>query len=129
MTRKVILLGAAFLGMLAVRPARAQDPIVSVKEVSARLGAHPLPREDEIALGGSATMSLVDTAKIKQYGIKGMHEGARVTVTRIAPDRIRIECDEMEPVPAKSAVTLRVANDGTLSPAPAPERPAPKPPL
>ena len=126
MTRKVMLLAASVACMFAARSAKAQDPIVSVKEVSEKLGAKALPREDDIALGGSATMSLVDTVKIKKYGIKGMHEGARVTVTRVAPDRIRIECDEMEPVPAKSAVTLRVANDGTLSTAQAPS-PAPKP--
>lgn len=129
MTRKFMLVAACLAGAFTVQPARAQEPVVSVKEVGERLGAKPAPREDDIALGGSATMALVDTVKIKKYGIKGMHEGARVTVTRISLDRILVECDEMEPEPAKSTVTLRVANDGTLTPSAAPQRPAPKPPL
>lgn len=127
MTRKLMLLAACLAGVFAMRPAQAQGPLVSVKEVSEKLGAKAMVRDDEITLGNSATMALVDTAKIQKYGIKGMHEGARVTVTRVAPDRIRVECDELEPAPAKSVVTLRVSNDGTLTRAQAPE--APKPPL
>ena len=43
-----------------------------------------------------------------------MHAGARVTVGRVAPDKIRVEADEMEPVPASTAATLKLDAKGLL---------------
>lgn len=69
---------------------------------------------DELALGASFTGSLDDPEKLAAFGIAGMHKGARVSVMRVAPDKIRVEADEIEPAPARAGVTLRVAADGKL---------------
>jgi hypothetical protein len=69
---------------------------------------------DELALGASFTGSLDDPDKLAAFGIAGMHKGARVSVMRVAPDKVRVEADEMEPAPARGGVTLRVAADGKL---------------
>jgi hypothetical protein len=116
-----MLLGACVIAIGAPRPTLAQfgPPEVSVTATLAKLGAKPATTNipSDLELGRSVTASLVSVEKIEQYGIKGMHEGARVTVTRVAPDRIRVEADEMEPVSAKSVVTLRIGSDGSLAPA------------
>jgi hypothetical protein len=44
-----------------------------------------------------------------------MHEGARVTAGRMAPDKIRVEADEMEPVPARGSATLKADAKGVLT--------------
>ena len=130
MVRGVMLLSVCFAALAASPPAaRAQSQQqgtveISVKSIVDKLGLKQsgnLP--DEFDLGRSITVSLADPAKIAKYGIVGMHEGARVTVTRVAPDRIRVEADEMEPVPNKSTVTLKVAANGSMTQAP--ERPKP----
>lgn len=121
MTRGVLLLAACVVAIGAPRSTFAQgglaDPEVSVTAVLTKLGATPATTNypSELELGRTITASLVKPDKLADYGIKGMHEGARVTVTRIAPDRIRVEADEMEPVSASGAVTLRVATDGSLT--------------
>jgi len=125
MVRGVMLLSVC-IAVLAASPATAraqgqqQGTVeISVKSTVEKLGLKPsgsLP--DEFELGRSITVSLADPAKAAKYGIVGMHEGARVTVTRVAPDRIRVEADEMEPVPSKSIVTLKVATDGSMTHAP-----------
>jgi hypothetical protein len=120
MNRGLMLLGACVIAFGAPRPAVAQfgSPEVSVTETLAKLGAKAATTNipPDLELGRSITASLVSVEKIEQYGIKGMHEGARVTVTRVGPDRIRVEADELEPVSAKSVVTLRIGSDGTLVP-------------
>ncbi|HSQ30508.1 MAG TPA: hypothetical protein VLN49_11695 [Gemmatimonadaceae bacterium] len=120
MNRGLMLLGACVIAIGAPRPSVAQfgSPEVSVTATLTKLGAKAATTNipSDLELGRSVTASLVSVEKIEQYGIKGMHEGARVTVTRVAPDRIRVEADEMEPVSAKSVVTLRIGTDGTLAP-------------
>lgn len=130
MVRGVTLFSVC-IAALAVSPpaARAQSQQqgnveISVKSTIDKLGLKPSGNTpDEFELGRSITVSLADPAKIAKYGIVGMHEGARVTLTRVAPDRIRVEADEMEPVPNKSIVTLKVAANGSMTQAP--ERPKP----
>ena len=73
-------------------------------------------------LGASITCSLTDPAKLAKHTIRGLHEGARVTVTRVAPERIRVEADEMEPMPVSGKVTLKVNGDGTFTPVPDAQR-------
>ena len=120
MNRGLMLLGACVIAIGAPRPTLAQfgPPEVSVTATLAKLGAKPATTNipSDLELGRSVTASLVSVEKIEQYGIKGMHEGARVTVTRVAPDRIRVEADELEPVSAKSVVTLRIGSEGALAP-------------
>jgi hypothetical protein len=121
MVRSLLCLGACVLTIALPHPGRAQGPAsagpdVSMKTLADKLGVKPSPNApDDIEIGGSVTTSLSAPDKIAEYGIKGMHEGARVTITRIAPDRLRVEADEMEPTAARSVVTLRVAADGSMT--------------
>jgi len=121
MVRSVLCLGACVLTIALPHQGRAQGPAsagpdVSMKTLAEKLGVKPSPNApDDIEIGRSVTTSLSSPDKIAAYGITGMHEGARVTITRTAPDRLRIEADEMEPVSARSAVTLRVAADGSMT--------------
>ena len=121
MTRGLLLLAACVVAIGAPRASFAQgglaDPEVSVSAILGKLGAKPATTNyaSELELGRTITASLVKPDKLAEYGIKGMHEGARVTVTRIAPDRVRVEADELEPVAASGAVTLRVGTDGSLT--------------
>lgn len=122
MNRGLMLLAACAVAVGAPRRAVAQsdlaEPDVQVGAVLKQLGAKPATTNfpSELELGRSITAMLVSPDKLADCGIKGMHEGARVTVTRVAPDRIRVEADELEPVAAKGAVTLRVGSDGSLTP-------------
>ena len=130
MVRGVLLLSAC-IAAIAASPAAARSQSqqqgsveISIKSTIDKLGLKPsgnLP--DDLELGRSITVSLADPAKAAKYGIVGMHEGARVTVTRVAPDRIRVEADEMEPLPNKSTVTLKVAEDGSMTRAPERSKP------
>jgi hypothetical protein len=130
MVRGVLLFSlcvAAIAGSPAATLAQSQQQggvEISVKSTIDKLGLKPsgnLP--DDLELGRSMTVSLADPAKAAKYGIVGMHEGARVTITRVAPDRIRVEADEMEPLPNKSIVTLKVAADGSMTQAPERSKP------
>lgn len=132
MARSRILLGACVLCVALPRLTIAQHPDVdpvSVGAVADKLGAKTMPSAPrELELGHSATTTLAEPQKIASYGIKGMHEGARVTITCVGPSRIRVEVDEMEPVSQRASVTLHVSTDGSLTPVP--ERaPPPKPPI
>jgi hypothetical protein len=112
--------------------ARAQQPNVDpipVGNVAERLGVKLMPSAPtELDLGHSVTAMLADPGKIETVGIKGMHEGARVTITCVGPGRLRVEADEMVPVEQRKTITVRVDLDGTLTPTP--DRPPPaKPPI
>lgn len=132
MVRSLLCLGACVLTIALPHQGRAQGPAsagpdFSMKTLADKLGIKPSPNApDDIEIGSSVTTSLASPEKIAQYGIKGMHEGARVTVTRTAPDRLRVEADEMEPVSARAVVTLRVSADGSMTHVP--ERTSSKPP-
>ena len=129
--RKILLSACALSAMLpALGAAQRQDVApVRVDALAEKLGVKGMPSgARELDLGQSATTVLAEPGKLEPYGIKGMHEGARVTITCVGPSRLRIEADEMEPVPRSITVTLRVQDDGSL--AQVPERaPPPKPPL
>jgi hypothetical protein len=113
---------------LAIAQKPDVDP-VAVGAVADKLGAKVVPSAPrELEFGHSATTTLAEPQKLASYGIKGMHEGARVTITCVGPSRIRVEVDEMEPVSQRGAVTLQVSTDGTLTPV-AERPPQPKPPL
>jgi hypothetical protein len=91
---------------------------LQVKTLGDALGIKPATSSGPttLELGTTITFSLVDPAKLAKHTVRGMHEGARVTVTRIAPDRIRVEADEMEPLPVNGKATLRINPDGTFTP-------------
>lgn len=114
---------AACLTILAVPLAAQQDTkqqsagptMVSAKAIAEQLGSRLQPREDdELRIGMSFTAVLASPEKLEGLGIKGMHAGARVTVARIAPDKILVEADEMVPVEASGKVTLKLDEKGTL---------------
>ena len=104
-----------------VTPVRAQSVEqgtiqASVTSIAAQLGVKPQgPEADDLRLGSSFTAMLEEPAKLAEVGIAGMHSGARVTVARVAPDKVRVEADEMEPVSRNAAVTLRLGANGELS--------------
>ena len=132
MARSRILLSACLICAALPAMTMAQQPDVEpvrVESVADKLGAKSVPNAPrELEFGHSATTMLAEPQKLASYGIKGMHEGARVTITCVGPSRIRVEVDEMEPVAQRGAVTLHVNTDGSL--APVPERAPPvKPPL
>ena len=116
---------AVCLTIVAIATAAAQDTkqqggpaSVSAKALAEQLGARLQPRDDdELHLGTSFTAVLDNPAKIVQLGLKEMHPGARVTVARVAPDKIRVEVDEMDPTPSSTAATLKMDANGKLLPA------------
>jgi hypothetical protein len=100
---------------------------VRVDAVAAKIGVKAMPgAPSEIDPGRSATTTLVDPDKLERLGAKGLHEGARVTITCIGPARIRVEAEEFNPVEQRVVVTLRVNDDGTVTKVD--DRPVPKPP-
>ncbi|HKW48517.1 MAG TPA: hypothetical protein VJN70_13805 [Gemmatimonadaceae bacterium] len=119
--RRLALAGC--LTILAVPLAAQQDPkqqsatptMVSAKAIADQLGARLQPRDDdELRLGMSFTAVLESPDKLTEFGIKGMHAGARVTVARVAPDKIHVEADEMTPVEASGKATLKLDEKGAL---------------
>jgi hypothetical protein len=95
----------------------AAPSMVSAKAIADQLGARLQPREDdELRIGMSFTAVLDSPEKLADFGIKGMHAGARVTVARIAPDKIRVEADEMVPAEASGKATLKLDEKGALVP-------------
>ena len=93
----------------------AAPAMVSAKAIAEQLGARLQPRDDdELRIGMSFTAVLESPEKLAELGVKGMHAGARVTVARVAPDKIRVEADEMTPVQNAAAATLKVDAAGKL---------------
>ena len=131
MARKKLLL-ACVLCVAFPASTRGQQPAVdpvSVGTVAEKLGVKTtLSSPRELDFGHSVTTTLADPTKLVPYGIKGMHEGARVTITCVGPNRVRVEAEEMEPVEQRTTVTLRVGDDGTLTPVPPPPPKPEKPP-
>ena len=83
----------------------------TIGNVAAQLGVKIIDRStDEFALGVQFSGTLEDTLKLPRFGLKGFHLGARVTVARIAQDRVHIEADELDP---PRSVYVRVHIDAT----------------
>ena len=123
-----LALVAASLALTPAAPAAARhttnaevtDPYLTITGIAAQLGCKVQAREgEEFALGTSFTGLLEQPEKLARFGIT-MHEGARVTAGRLAPDKIRVEADEMEPVSVRAAATLKVDDKGVLSKMPKP---------
>lgn len=133
MTRRRMLLSACALCIaLPIGLAAQQSTVYPVPAgaVAEKLGVKLMPgAPTEVELGHSVTAMLADPQKLVAVGIKGMHEGARITITCIGPNRLRVEADEMEPVAQRATATVNVAADGSLTPALDRAPPAPKPPL
>lgn len=90
---------------------------VSSARVAEQLGTKLANGQPEdLAVGASATATLADPGKLAALGLRDAKAGARVTIMRIARDRVRIEVDEFDPVPRTRKLTLRVESDGRLGP-------------
>lgn len=123
--RTLALFASILVAGAVLSPARAQEPSQqggihpSISGVAAQLGAKAQsPGTDDLQIGASFTAILDEPGKLAELGIDGMHSGARVTVARVAPDRVRVEVDEMEPVSHSAAITLRLGSRGELSKVP-----------
>lgn len=120
--RALALVGAIALAAVALdasaalaRGATLAAPI-TITAVAAQLGVTVQGADSgELAVGASFTGMLADPAKLARFGITGVHKGARVTVMRAAPDRLRVDVDELDPVPASAHATLRIGDTGELA--------------
>lgn len=84
--------------------------------VADQLGVKLAPNQPtEFTVGTSLTAILTDSAKLAALGARDVHTGARVTITRVAPERVRLEMDEMDPVPRTTKLTLRIDSEGRIS--------------
>ena len=123
---RVLALVACLTIIATPRIGAQQDPkqqggpaSVSAKAIAEQVAARLQPRDDdELRLGASFTALLQDPEKLAELGLKGMHAGARITIARVAPDKVRIEADEMIPAPASAAATLKLDAKGALVAAP-----------
>ena len=119
MPRSSILLAAAVFCAALTHRAGAQGSDVApvqVVSVAEKLGVKLVPSAPyELELGRSVTATLAEPKKLGPYGIKGMHEGARVTIKCVGPNHIRVEADEIEPVAQTSHVILKIGADGSLT--------------
>ena len=117
--RGLVVLGVCAFTAVGIRPVGAQqakqqsEVELSVKTIASQLGVKVQPREsDDLTLGSSFTGTLETPEKLADFGIKGMHAGARVTVFRSAPEKVRVEVDEVDPAPARGSATLKPDGKG-----------------
>jgi hypothetical protein len=98
------------------REVRQQSLQITIGGVAGQLGAKVTTREnDDFTVGSSFTGVLADPAKLASLGVAGLHGGARVSAMRVAPERIKVEVDELDPVPLTRKATLKIDERGTLS--------------
>ena len=103
---------------------RLQSRQISTAEIAAQLGAKLAPgTPDELPIGVSVSGFLVDAVKLVALGVAGLQPGRRVTVTRVAVDRLRVEVDQLDPVPLTKKFALRLDGQGRLSVIDRDERP------
>jgi hypothetical protein len=123
---RAVAVAAAFLaiglvtspdaGAQAAGESRQQARQVSTAVVSEQLGLKTSPGQaDALLVGASITCVLVDPAKLAALGAPGLHVGARVTFMRVAADKLRVEADEIDPVPLTKKLTLSIDQQGRLS--------------
>jgi len=122
MTRRHLMAVWAAWGLLPTL-AFAQTPTappadpIPVGTVNEKLGLKASPNSPrELDPGQSVTTMLAEPKKLEPF-VKGMHEGARVTISCLGPGRIRVEAEEMEPVEKHTTTTLQVGQDGSVTPA------------
>lgn len=100
----------------AVREQKPQLHEVSSARVAAQLGTKlSVAQPEQLVIGASLTGMLTDPAKLAALGARDARAGARVTITRAAADRVRVEVDEIDPAPRTRKLTLRIDGDGRLS--------------
>lgn len=100
----------------ATPAARAAAIHPAIAAIAAQLGVElQSSGGGEMQLGDSYTGLLSEPAKLARFGIRGMRAGARVTMSRVAPDRVRVEADQVD-APTQGGATLRLDAAGALVP-------------
>jgi hypothetical protein len=100
----------------AARAEKPQPHELSSARIAAQLGTKlSVAQPEELMIGASLTGMLTDPTKLAALGARDARAGARVTITRAAADRVRVEVDEIDPAPRTRKLTLRVDGDGRLS--------------
>jgi hypothetical protein len=122
-----IKLAAVCIGALVCAPhmLRAQSPAPEVtqqamslqmRDIARQLGAKLNPdHREELSLGVTLNGTLEEPEKLQKLGITGVHRGARVTAMRIAPQKLVVEVDEIDPEPLTRKAALKVDEQGRLS--------------
>lgn len=120
-------LSAVCIGVLVFAPELAggqqstpqvsqQSMSVQMRTVAQQLGTKlSSGQRDDLGLGVTLNGTLQEPEKLERFGITGMHKGARVTAMRIAPQKVIVEVDELDPAPISRKATLRVDEQGRLS--------------
>ena len=105
------------LGAQSSVPEVTQQAIsLQARGVADQLGAKLSPEHrEELSLGVTLNGTLQEPEKLQRFGITGVHKGARVTAIRVAPEKLVVEVDEMDPVPLTRKATLKVDERGRLS--------------
>jgi len=93
-----------------------QSMAVQSRPIAQQLGARLNPEQpQDLAVGMTLTGSLQEPEKLEKLGLAGLHKGARVTAMRVAPQKLMVEVDELDPVPLTRKATLRIDDQGRLS--------------
>jgi hypothetical protein len=93
-----------------------QQSMPAMRTIADQLGTKLNPQQrEELALGVTLNGTLQEPEKLEKLGINGVHRGARVTAMRIAPLKVIVEVDEIEPAPLSRKTTLRINEQGRLS--------------
>ena len=93
-----------------------QSMTLQMRTVAQQLGTKlSAGQRDELTLGVTLNGTLQEPEKLGKLGIAGVHKGARVTAIRVAPQKLVVEVDELDPVPVNRKATLRVDDQGRLS--------------
>lgn len=109
-----VLLALACVALTTLHPARAAAQTSA--SVASQLGASMSPSQpEEFGVGTSITCQLADPAKLAVLGAPGLHAGARVTASRTAAERVRVEVDELDPAPLTKRLTLKIDAQGRLT--------------
>ncbi len=122
MLRSTLAMAAACATILAVMPrtangqdAKQQGTTPTIAGIASQLGVRAQPTEiEELQTGTSFTAILENPDKLAAFGIKGMHAGARVTIARVAPDKVRVEADEVDPVSHSGSANVKLSAKGEL---------------
>lgn len=125
-----LLIPAFALGLVPSKgrgvPTRHRAPVhrveimMSISTVAEQLGVklEPRPLDDEFRIGLSVSGTLERQEKLERFGIKGMKNGARVTMSRVATDRVRIDADQFAPDLVSARADVKVDETGHLIAAP-----------
>jgi hypothetical protein len=109
-----VLFTLACLALSTLQPARVGAQTTA--RVASQLGTTLSPGQpEEMGVGTSITGTLADPAKLAALGASGLHAGARVTVVRTTTERIRVEVDELDPVPLTKRLVLKIDAEGRLT--------------